>query len=55
MPICIRCWCLSEDGTGWFGVIAEDHEDGEESVVATYCPPCAVRELDAQPRDHEYV
>jgi hypothetical protein len=55
MFFCAACWCVSESGRGWFGSIAEDPEAGEGAVVATYCPPCAARELDAKPRDHEYV
>jgi hypothetical protein len=30
---------------GWLAFIAEDPEDGEGPEVATYCPPCADREL----------
>jgi hypothetical protein len=52
---CEICSCRSESGKGWFGFIAEDPEDGEGSVVCTYCPPCAERELDARPRLPHYI
>jgi hypothetical protein len=52
---CEECGCVSESGRGWFGRIAEDPEDGEDSVVCTYCPPCAERELDARSRLPHYV
>lgn len=52
---CNECWCVSEFTWGWVAYISEDPEAGEASVVATYCPPCAARVLDAQPRDEEYV
>ena len=55
MLVCVACWCVSDTGRGWFGVVAEDHEDSEGPAVATYCPPCAARELEAKLRDHEYV
>jgi hypothetical protein len=50
MLTCVECGCVSEHGRAWFGLIVEDPEDGEGPVVATYCPPCAERELDAAPR-----
>lgn len=52
---CEECKCYSETGRGWFGFIAEDPDDDEGPVVATYCPPCAQRELDAQPRQRAYL
>jgi hypothetical protein len=55
MLMCVACWCVSETGKGWVGVVAEDREDGEGPVVATYCPPCAERELEATQRDLAYV
>ena len=55
MLFCVACWCVSESGRGWFGAVAEDPDEEEGAVVATYYPPCAARELDAKPRDHEYV
>jgi hypothetical protein len=55
MLMCVACWCVSETGKGWVGVVAEDREDGEGPVVATYCPPCAKRELEATQRDLAYV
>ena len=55
MLMCVACWCVSETGKGWVGVVAEDHEDGEGPVVATYCPPCAERELEATQRDFAYI
>jgi hypothetical protein len=55
MLTCEECGCKSASGRGWFGYIAEDPEDGEATVVCTYCPPCAQRELDARPREPRYV
>ena len=57
MPMmrCEECWCVSESGAGWFGYISEDPEQGERPLVATYCPPCAARRFEAQPREREYV
>jgi hypothetical protein len=53
---CEECGCLSESGKGWLGYIVEDHEEeGEETIVCTYCPPCAERELDARPRSSRYL
>ena len=52
---CVACWCVSDLGRGWIGFIAEDPEDGEGPAVATYCPPCAERELEAAPREPGYV
>jgi hypothetical protein len=37
-------------GHGLVRVLAEDPEDGEGPTVATYCPPCAAREMEASPR-----
>jgi hypothetical protein len=42
---CEECGCLSDTAPGWLAFIAEDPEDGEGPEVATYCPPCADREL----------
>ena len=46
---CQECDCISEVGRGWLAYIAEDPEDAEGPAVVIYCPPCAARELDAQP------
>ncbi|NUT55264.1 MAG: hypothetical protein HOQ03_04690 [Thermoleophilia bacterium] len=54
MLTCTECRCFSGTGWGWYGVIAEDPEDGEGPVFSTYCPPCAERELDASPREPGY-
>jgi hypothetical protein len=42
---CEECGCVSDTAPGWLAFIAEDPEDGEGPEVATYCPPCADREL----------
>ncbi len=55
MLTCEECGCKSASGRGWFGYIAEDPEDGEATVVCTYCPPCEQRELDARSREPRYV
>ena len=57
MPMmrCEECWCVSESGSGWFGLVAEEREDGERPLLVTYCPPCAARRFDARPREREYV
>ena len=47
---CEECRCFSDIGKGWLAFIAEDPDDGEGPEVATYCPPCADREL--RPVDH---
>ncbi len=52
---CEECWCVSESAVGWFGLVAEEPDEGKGPVVATYCPPCAARVLDAKPRELEYV
>ena len=52
---CEECWCVSESGTGWYGYISEDPEVGAKPLVVAYCPPCAARRLEAQPREREYV
>ena len=52
---CEECWCVSASGAGWFGFVDEEPEDGQGAVVATYCPPCAARVLEAKPRELEYV
>jgi hypothetical protein len=54
MLLCEECGCKSETGRGWLGYIAHDPEDGEDPVVCTYCPPCAERHLDANPRVPQY-
>jgi len=54
MLLCEECGCESETGRGWLGYIAHDPEDGEDPAVCTYCPPCAERHLDANPRINEY-
>jgi hypothetical protein len=40
-----KCRCVSETGKGWRAFIAEDPDGDEPPEVATYCPPCADREL----------
>ena len=55
MLSCEECGCISATGKGWFGYIAEDPDDDEGPVVCTYCPPCAERELAAQPRSRPYI
>ena len=52
---CEECGCKPESGKGWFGFIAEGPEDGEGPAVCTHCPPCAARELEAEPREPHYV
>ena len=47
---CQECRCSSETAKGWLAFIAEDPDDDEPPEVATYCPPCADREL--TPVDH---
>ena len=40
-----ECRCVSETGKGWLAFIAVDPDGDEPPEVATYCPPCADREL----------
>ena len=47
---CEECSCVSEAAKGWLAFIAEDPDDDEPPEVATYCPPCADREL--RPVEH---
>jgi hypothetical protein len=49
---CEECGCTSESGKGWRAYIVEDPDDGEEPLVASYCPPCAERELGAPAASH---
>ena len=41
---CVRCLCLADDEEGWLAV-AQEPEHGADANVATYCPPCADREV----------
>lgn len=52
---CEECGCTSRSGRGWLGYLVEDPEGFEPTVVCTYCPPCAERELDARPRELDYI
>jgi hypothetical protein len=47
---CGECSCVSPTARGWLAFIVFDPEDGEPPEVATYCPPCADREM--RPVDH---
>ena len=47
MLVCEECRCVSETALGWLAFIAEDPDGDEPPEVATYCPPCADRELRA--------
>jgi hypothetical protein len=44
-----------QTGAGWCGYIADDPDEDEPPVVATYCPPCAKKHFGAKPRDHDYT
>jgi hypothetical protein len=52
---CERCWCISDSGRGWFALVVEDPAEDDAVTNATYCPACAERYLDAQPREPGYV
>jgi hypothetical protein len=50
----VRCEerrCISEDARDWIAkLIDDDEEPGYESFVVLYCPDCAEREFQRQPR-----
>ena len=50
MLCCEECRCVSDTGKGRLAFIAEDRDGDEPPEIATYCPPCADREL--RPVDH---
>jgi hypothetical protein len=52
---CEECWCVSVEGRGWLAFIAYVPEEDDPPVVATYCPPCAERELGRQQREPGYT
>jgi hypothetical protein len=48
---CEECQCVSEDARDWIAHLAEDEEEPEiEPYVVLYCPACAEREFQRQPR-----
>jgi hypothetical protein len=50
---CEECSCVSATAKGWLAIIAADPDDGEGPEVATYCPPCADRELRVHPAGYD--
>jgi hypothetical protein len=52
---CEECGCISEQGRSWIAQIAEGPEGGDDREVVTYCPPCAWREFDVEPRTLTYT
>jgi hypothetical protein len=48
---CEECRCISEDARDWIAKLIDDDEEPEyESFVVLYCPACAKREFQRQPR-----
>jgi hypothetical protein len=45
-----ECDCVSDTGPGWVALIAKDPDDEEPSTVVSFCPPCAARVLEYEPR-----
>lgn len=52
---CTECACVTHMGPGWVALIAEDPDDGEPSTVVSFCPPCAARVLEYEPRSRGYT
>jgi hypothetical protein len=50
----VRCEerrCISEDARDWIAKLIDDDEEPDyESFVVLYCPACAEREFQRQPR-----
>jgi hypothetical protein len=48
---CEQCGCTSEDARDWIAKLIDDEDEPEyESFVVLYCPACAEREFERQPR-----
>jgi hypothetical protein len=45
MLTCVECSCISDEGEGWLAFLAQVPDDDDGPDVATYCPPCADREI----------
>ena len=46
-----ECGCTSATARGWVAYLSSDPDDaGDKLRVVTYCPPCVLREFDAQAR-----
>jgi hypothetical protein len=50
-----ECDCVSDTGPGWVALIAKDPDDEEPSTVVSFCPPCAARVLEYEPRSRGYT
>ena len=42
---CEECGCVSGGARGWLAFVVDLPDDDDPPEVATYCPPCADREL----------
>jgi hypothetical protein len=51
---CEECSCVSRTARGWLAFIVHDPDGDEPLEVATYCPPCADRELRPVPHAAGY-
>jgi hypothetical protein len=51
---CEECSCVSRTAPGWLAFVTHDPDDDEPPEVATYCPPCADRELRPVPHAAGY-
>jgi hypothetical protein len=57
-PVGLRCTereCVSDAGSGWVALIAEDAEGHDPPSVVSFCPPCAARVLEYTPRTRGYT
>ena len=52
---CAECSCSSELGSGWVALIADDPDDAAPATVVSFCPPCAARILEYEPRSRGYT
>jgi hypothetical protein len=52
---CEECWCVSDSARAWFAFVADLPDDEDPPAVATYCPPCAAKHFDKNPRERDYT
>jgi hypothetical protein len=53
---CTECECVSDMAPGWVALTAEPADDGEPgTLLVYYCPPCAARVLEYEPRTRGYT
>jgi hypothetical protein len=52
---CTECDCVSDTAPGWVALIAEDADGGDPASLVSFCPPCAARVLEYEPRSRGYT